>query len=190
MIQKIPKQIMLKIVLGYLNNLRDIYSVSLVSKNFHEMFLANLDLFNVLLNKYRGVYTRINPDLKMNYDGSNMYNRVEKPEKLKNINWTIENFAKLMLCHGLIHEQKRKEVMCEYSKWLSYSVPIPKTHEILESLVCKNECNRYYNLVKYFDNKHWGLYNKLLGTIEFQKGPFNNWFYYTFDDAINYYFGL
>ena len=48
----------------------------------------------------------------------------------------------------------------------------------------------HYNLVKYFDNKHWGLYNKLLGTIEFQKGPFNNWFYYTFDDAINYYFGL
>ena len=177
------------IIFRYLNNLHDIYSISLVSKKYFTMFLNNPNLFNLLLNKYGGVFTKINPNL---YDNS--YNKIKIPTFfLENniiVNWNKKNFAKLMLVHGLMHEQKRKYITNKYSKWLSYSVPIPKYSITIESEKCKKQCNRYYNLIRNFDTPHWSLYNKIKKIINIRNGPYSKWENYSFNDALKYYFNI
>ena len=83
--------ICLIIIFRYLNNLHDIYSISLVSKKYFSIFLGNPNLFNLLLNKYGGVYTKINPDLS-----NNLYNRIQIPklflEKRIIVNWNKKTF--------------------------------------------------------------------------------------------------
>ena len=187
--EKIPKYLLKNIIFRYLNNLHDIYSISLVSKKYFSIFLGNPNLFNLLLNKYGGVYTKINPDLS-----NNLYNRIQIPklflEKRIIVNWNKKTFAKLMLVHGLIHEQKRKYITNEYSKWLSYSIPIPKYFHTIHSEMCKEQCNKYYNLVRNFDTPHWSLYNKIKKIINIRNGPYSKWENYSFNDALKYYFNI
>ena len=75
MVVKFSKIPINNIIFRYLNNLHDIYSISLVSKKYFTIFLNNPNLFNLLLNKYGGVFTKINPNLS-----DNSYNKIKIPK--------------------------------------------------------------------------------------------------------------